>query len=183
MDMFRVRSSKPLSACSQRGAALITALLLLVVMTILALTVMQTSRVQERMAGNTRDLNVAFEAAEAAARNGEALIRNQVAAPADCSSSPCNFWKKGDVPDLASQLPAWWSNNATAFADASGKAMSTVMENPRYVIEHMAFVRTDGGVETSVQPVGRDFYEITGRSSGMSGLANTVVQTTFARKF
>ena len=177
-------ASKPLSACSQRGAALVTALLLLVVMTILALSVMQMSRVQERMVGNTRDLNVAFEAAEAAARNGEAMVRAQATAPVDCSLKPtCISWLKGSVPDLASQSATWWTTNATAFADPAGNAMSAVKDNPRYVIEHLGFVRTDGGVETSVLPVGRDFYEVTGRSSGASGLANTVVQTTFARKF
>lgn len=160
-----------------------TALLLLVVMTILALSVMQMSRVQERMVGNTRDLNVAFEAAEAAVRNGEALVHQQVTAPVDCSSAPCKFWVKGSLPDIANQSADWWTSNATAFADPAGKAMSAVKNNPSYVIEHLGFVRTDGGVETSVEPAGRDFYEVTGRSTGASGLANTVVQTTFARKF
>ena len=61
----------------QRGAALITALLLLVVLTILGISVMQMSRVQEKMAGNTRDINVGFETAEGALRNAEALIRVQ----------------------------------------------------------------------------------------------------------
>jgi len=183
--MFRVRSAKPLSACPQRGAALITALLLLVVMTILALSVMQMSRVEERMVGNTRDLNVAFEAAEAAARNGEAVVRQQVTA-IDCSpSATCKSWIQGSPPDLANQTATWWSSNATPFADPAGNAMSGVKAsaNPTYVVEHLGFVRTDGGVETGVEPVGRDFYEVTGHSSGVSGLANSVVQTTFARKF
>jgi type IV pilus assembly protein PilX len=175
MDMFRVRSAKPLPARSQRGAALITALLLLVVMTILALSVMQMSRVEERMAGNTRDLNVAFEAAEAAARNGEAAVRQQATA-IDCSpSATCKSWIQGSPPDLANQTAIWWSSNATPFADPAGNAMSGVKAsaNPTY----------DGGVETGVEPVGRDFYEVTGHSTGVSGLANSVVQTTFARKF
>jgi type IV pilus assembly protein PilX len=183
MDMFRVRSSKPLAAFSQRGAALITALLLLVVMTILALSVMQMSRVQERMVGNTRDINVAFEAAEAAVRNGEAQVHLQTSA-IDCSpSSSCKSWVQGSAPDLANQSAAWWKANATAFADPGGQGMGTVKVNPQYVIEHMGFVRTDGGVESSVEPVGRDFYEVTGHSTGVSDLANSVVQTTFARKF
>jgi type IV pilus assembly protein PilX len=183
MDMFPTRLTTPFSACSQRGAALITALLLLVVLTILALSVMQMSRVQEKMVGNTRDLNVAFEAAEAAVRNGEALVRKQTSA-VDCSASAsCKSWIKGSAPDLANQSPDWWASTATAFADPTGKAMGAVKDNPRYVIEHLAFVRTDGGVESSVEPVGRDFYEVTARSTGASGLANTVVQTTFARKF
>jgi type IV pilus assembly protein PilX len=183
MDMFRVRSAKPLSARSQQGAALITALLLLVVMTILALSVMQMSRVEERMAGNTRDLNVAFEAAEAAARNGEVAVRQQATA-IDCSpSATCKSWIQGSPPDLANQTADWWSSNAIPFADPALHPMSGVKNNPTYVVEHLGFVRTDGGVETGVLPAGRDFYEVTGHSTGVSGLANSVVQTTFARKF
>jgi type IV pilus assembly protein PilX len=176
--------SKSFSARSQRGAALVTALLLLVVMTILALSVMQMSRVQERMVGNTRDLNAAFEAAEAAVRNGEAMIHKQATPPGDCSSAPsCISWIQGSVPDLASQSADWWTNNATPFADPAGNPMSAVKLNPTYVIEHVGFVLTGDGGSGYDPPVGRDFYQVTGRSTGASGLANTVVQTTFARKF
>jgi type IV pilus assembly protein PilX len=181
--MYRVNSWKANSR-AQRGAALVIALLLLVVMTILAVTVMQMSRVQERMVGNTRDVNVAFEAAEAAVRAGEAAINQQGAAPIGCSAAPCQFWVKGSLTDVANQSADWWRNNATAFTDATGRPMTGgLAENPQYVIEQRGFVRTDGGLQTGVPPAGRDFYEVTGRSTGATGLANTVVQTTFARKF
>ena len=167
----------------QGGAALITALLLLVVMTILAVTVMQMSRVQERMVGATRDITVGFEAAEAAVRNAETAIDQQAVLPGLCNASPCQFWVDGSIVDVANQDKNWWSNNATNFADKSGQALTGVNENPRYVIEHQAFVRTDGGIKAGVEPVGRDFFQVTGRSTGASGVANVVVQTTFAKKF
>jgi type IV pilus assembly protein PilX len=182
--MYRLSSLKPSSPRAQQGAALITALLLLVVMTILAVTVMQMSRVQERMAGNTRDSNVALEAAEAAVRAGEATIGQEAFAPVDCSGPGCLSWAVGSIVDVANQPKSWWDTNGTAFADAANRPMTTgVAVNPQYVIEHRGFVRTDGGLQTGVPPVGRDFYEITGRSTGASGLANTAIQTTFARKF
>jgi type IV pilus assembly protein PilX len=183
MDMHRIDGSKSTPMSAQRGAALITALLLLVVMTILAVTVMQMSRVQERMAGNTRDLNVAFEAAEAAVRNAETLIGVQTTAPAGCDAAPCKFWAMKSVVDVASQSKDWWNTNGTGFADPSGRPMANVAKNPQFVIEQLGFVRSDGGVTTGVMPVGRDFYQITGRSTGASGLANSVVQTTYARKY
>jgi type IV pilus assembly protein PilX len=53
----------------QHGAVLIVALLFLVILTILGLTAMSGTTMEERMSGNTRDLNVAFQAAEAALRD------------------------------------------------------------------------------------------------------------------
>jgi type IV pilus assembly protein PilX len=55
----------------QRGAILIIALMFLVVLTMLALTTMSGITLEERMAGQCRDLNVAFQAAEAGLRDAE----------------------------------------------------------------------------------------------------------------
>jgi type IV pilus assembly protein PilX len=55
----------------QRGAILIIALMFLVVLTMLALTTMSGITLEERMAGQYRDLNVAFQAAEAGLRDAE----------------------------------------------------------------------------------------------------------------
>jgi len=55
----------------QSGAALIVGLIFLVILTLLGLTAMQTGIMEERMAGNSRDRNLAFQAAEAAMRDAE----------------------------------------------------------------------------------------------------------------
>jgi type IV pilus assembly protein PilX len=55
----------------QRGAILIISLMFLVVLTMLALTTMSGITLEERMAGQYRDLNVAFQAAESAIRDAE----------------------------------------------------------------------------------------------------------------
>jgi type IV pilus assembly protein PilX len=165
----------------QRGAALITALLLLVVLTILGMSVMQMSRVQEKMAGNTRDINVSFESAEGALRNAEALIAKQSSRPVACPDTSCPFRALSSVPDVSNQSKDWWSSNGQAFADAGGNPMSGVSDNPRYVIEEIAQVAPIPD-PTNPQP-GRTFYQVTARSTGASGLANTIVQSTYARKY
>jgi len=55
----------------QGGAALMFSLIFLLLLTIIGLTAMQSSTLQERMAGNTRDTNLAFQAAELGLRAGE----------------------------------------------------------------------------------------------------------------
>ena len=48
----------------QRGAALIMALVILLILTILGVTAMSTSSLEQKMAGNIQDLTRAFQAAE-----------------------------------------------------------------------------------------------------------------------
>lgn len=58
----------------QRGAILVVGLIVLLLMTLLGLSIMGGNAVEEKMAGNERDRQIAFQAAEAALREGERLI-------------------------------------------------------------------------------------------------------------
>lgn len=58
----------------QRGATLIIALIMLLLLTIIGLSSMRGTSLQESMAGNMRDGNLAFQAAEAALRQGEGVM-------------------------------------------------------------------------------------------------------------
>lgn len=55
----------------QRGVVLIVSLILLMILTLIGVTAMQTSTLEERMTGNALDRALAFQAAEAALRAGE----------------------------------------------------------------------------------------------------------------
>lgn len=59
---------------NQRGVVLIASLLILLLLTLLGLTAMQTTTLEEKMAGNTSDRTLAFQAAEAALRDAEIEI-------------------------------------------------------------------------------------------------------------
>lgn len=66
------RVNHPIHSRRQQGAALVVGLIILVVLTLIGVQAMRTNIVQERMAGNMRERNIAFQAAEAALRVGEA---------------------------------------------------------------------------------------------------------------
>jgi len=55
----------------QRGAVLVITLMFLLVITVLAITSVQVSTREERMAGNLKDWNIAMQAAESALRDAE----------------------------------------------------------------------------------------------------------------
>jgi type IV pilus assembly protein PilX len=69
----------------QHGGALITGLIMLVAMTMLGITALQSASLEERMSGNSRDRNIALQAAEAALRDAE---RDIMALRADGTSCP-----------------------------------------------------------------------------------------------
>ena len=58
-------------ASTQRGAVLIVALVMLLLLTIIGLTGMRGTALQENMASNLRESNISLQAAEAALRAGE----------------------------------------------------------------------------------------------------------------
>ena len=167
----------------QRGAILVTSMLLLLVLTIIGVTVMQMSRMQERMAGNSRDINLAFQAAEGALRGAEAFVEALNDPPVNCSTSPCEIWAEGSIEGTtANQNAEWWETNGQTFGL---EPIDGVRETPGAVIEQLAFVSTDGGglVRGHDVPDGRDFFQVTARSTGGSGEAEIVLQSTYATKF
>jgi len=58
----------------ESGAVLIVALIMLLLISIVGVSSMQSTSMEERMAGNLYDRHTAFQAAEAALRQGEALF-------------------------------------------------------------------------------------------------------------
>lgn len=58
----------------QSGIVLIVSLFILVLLTIIGVSGMKVTSLEEKMAGNDRDQSVAFQAAEAALRMGEAQV-------------------------------------------------------------------------------------------------------------
>lgn len=89
----------PASLACERGFTLVFAMLFLLIITVLGLSTMGTATMEERMARYSRDQNVAFQAAEAALRDGEkeilmggvwtkrgALLSGATGFTADCGS-------------------------------------------------------------------------------------------------
>jgi len=58
----------------QQGAVLIVSMIILLLLTILGVTSMRNTSLEERMAGNARDRHIAFEAAEAALVDAEEFL-------------------------------------------------------------------------------------------------------------
>jgi type IV pilus assembly protein PilX len=60
---------------SQTGVVLVVSLIILLLLTIIGLSAMQTTALEERMAGNLRDKDLAFQVAESALRAAELSVQ------------------------------------------------------------------------------------------------------------
>lgn len=194
----------------QRGAALIVGLIMLLLLTLIGVAGMRDTLLQEKMAGNMRDREIALQAAESALRAGEAQLA-QLTEPVFTNTNglydhntPAGLAamqrKKSGVP-VTEQV--FWQQ-ATSWTAAKSItypfALDDVNNPPRYVIEKLtAAMSTDkstytGGTDpnfvkdiTAGEPVPElgiipyPDYRVTARGEGPTGDAIVILQATFRR--
>lgn len=176
---------------SQRGAALIVSMLVLVVLTLLSISAMNSAAMQERMSGHLRDSQLAFESADAALRDTEQWLDAQtvIASPCDGVAAGCDLFTPNAMhaldgvdgrPWWAEGNDDWWQQHGHDFI-ASGQDLGGNAADPRTVIEELE--RVPDSLVVGVAPQGsRVYYRVTARGVGGSPWAQTVVQSTFVKQ-
>jgi type IV pilus assembly protein PilX len=183
MNMI-MRSRRP-DRASQNGAVLVVSMLLLLVLTILAIGASQTTRLQERMAGNTRDVDLAFQASEAGLRAAEDFLSNPATSLAPCSnpaSATCYVLQQGHFAntDLTRQTDTWWRTNGKPYGAPTTQEVQGVVEEPRFVVEEFQTVPFSLTVGHGAPPV-KVFYKSTAWAHGGTETSQAVVESVFSR--
>lgn len=169
-------------ATRQRGAAMVVALIMLLVLTLLATASARMTILEERMTGNTQDRGVAFQAAEAALRAGEDLA--QLPVLPDFAVNANGLYQPAEPDETPLWLAVNWTNPAAislynGLADAPG-ALSRATAS--FLVEELPWVATPGeslAADTSVDE--GTFFRVTARGLGVSGIATVTLQSTFKR--
>lgn len=168
---------RPTANPKERGAALITALMILLVMTLLGITAVTTSSLQERMAGNMRDQYMAQQAGDSIIRDGENWIFKLLIRPTPaCSPSPTERVWDYSCLDVAAQSDTWWATNGYT----SNVSNTYVSQNPRYVNEHLQ--RVSEGSLADNKKVFRHYYRTNGWSVGASDYARGLFRSVYSRR-
>lgn len=171
----------------ERGTALIFALVMLLLLTLLGITAVTTSSLQEKMAGNMRDQYTAQQAGDSILREGEALVYDQTSKPMPtCPPSTAvtqRVWDSGItsvgnplcLTNVAAATDSWWSSNGFTSAVTNGNTS----QQPRYVVEWIQRVE---------EPLGQNpkkfryYYRTTGWSVGFTDSARALLQSVFSKK-
>lgn len=146
------------SNLGQRGISLVIVMIFLVILSVLGVTAMQSSTLGSRIARNEADRTLAFQAAEAALRDGELDIKNLKTDNSACvaASAGCRVLSisRGDGFDTVCSLglcdsrafttPVWedatkWTTAGASVAYGTytaATALPVVGQQPRYILEY-----------------------------------------------
>lgn len=162
----------------QAGAVLITGLIFLVMLTLIAIAAMQSTTLEERMAGNARSRDLAFQGAEAAVRAAEVVLSG-------ASLPAFNGSKAGYYAQLANGASADYWKNTHDWAGQSVAYVGTLtgVKEARFVVEALPASWGSGGDDSLVaKPLsGGEIFRITARGIGADGTSTVILQTTFRR--
>lgn len=173
-----MNTSTPYPTHPERGAALITGLIFMVVLTLLAMAAMRTTLLEERMAGNARDVDLAFQAAEAALRAGEQVL-NGASLPVFAASGA--YLSAAGINARGTDTYWMQTHNWTTDSTAVTTVPAGVYSAPQYVIEQMPAIPGQGGSLKAGPLVESGIFRVTVR--GIGGTPNTRVflQETYQR--
>lgn len=176
-----MKTTLRLNSKKQEGTVLIVSLVLLLVLTILGISGMQTSGLQERMAGNMHDASLAFQAAEAALREGERFVGS--ATLPEFNDSNGLYVYAPTESDKNSSIPVWRRGN-WSWDDAREYqgTLQNLSAAPRYVIEELPRVLRPGASAAADEPLpDQAVYRITARARGGSDASEVILQSTYMR--
>lgn len=162
------------NASSQRGVALITGLIFMVVLTLLVVAAMRTTILEEKMAGNTRDINLAFQASEAALRAGEQVLNGATLPAFSATGSYLSIGSRDDAYWLSTHN---WATDSVVYASVPNGTAAA----PSFVVEELPAVPVPGFSKKAGALTETGYFRVVAR--GVGGNSNTFVfvQSTYRR--
>jgi len=158
---------------------LIVSLMMLVVMTILAISAVTTTTMQEKMAGNIRNIHLSFQSAEAVLRAGETVANTMVQGVAYDGTN--GLYSASNYGDANFPIWEWEGAPAINWQDIT-TAVPLVVTQPQYIVEDYGLVTRDDNCEFDVTALATCFisiYRVTARGWGLNENAKTVLQSTY----
>ncbi|MBV1930328.1 MAG: hypothetical protein KUG71_01325 [Porticoccaceae bacterium] len=178
--MINNRSTSSLQG-KQAGAVLLLSLILLLALTAIGISTMQGTVFEEKMAGNTRDWNFAYQAGENALRDGELWLDKRASQPEANSSGSNGVWGLKDIGTgswWTTQSGSWWGSNAVTLS-----GIANLEAQPRRIIEEDVFLKDSLGIGQQQTITGLNFYRVTARATGGTDRSVVKLQSMYARRF
>lgn len=179
--------------CSrQQGAVLLVGLMVLVVMALLGVAYAQVSVIQERLAGNFKDLSIAFQSSESASRWGMSWLQS-LGGEVLSRPFPCNaicdettpVREVGFYPNHPHPKNTFWQTAGVYGIRPLdgvdlGYSVAMVYEQPKYVMEQQFFMRDDLAGDPQKGVV---FYRVTAKGIGQRPNSDAIVSAVIAKRF
>lgn len=167
----------------QRGSALVVSLIVLLILTIIGITSVGTSTLEEKMAGNSRDQNLAFQSAEVALRDAEQFLTG-IASTAGFTGN--GLYATGTAPDVLAST-TWTTNGTASIAVSNANSVATATTQPRYIIEYIGAStptsnkELNGGYGDSSGQGTVSYFRITARGTGGTDNSAVLIQEEYGK--
>ena len=158
----------------ESGAVLAISLIILLLLTLIGVTGTQVTGLEEKMAGNMVDRNLAFQAAESALRAGENFL-TQASLPEFTATGTSGLYSITATPP--DQDDDWSNFNTVTYSVSLGH----VKASPEYVIQRLPNVGGSGDSLEAGKYSESEMYRITARGIGGTSTAVAVVQSSYKR--
>ncbi len=172
----------------QKGIVLIMVLSLLLALTILGVSSMSTSTLETRMANNFQDRNNAFQAAEAALREGERLVETSSYDGTEFSNNCNNGLCQCTAADCAytgNSALTYWEQDTVWNTSTKHMTYQTVdldLSLPaKYIIEHMGNVCPDSNPSCTTSNTDPRMFRVTAVGYGSTANAKVMLQSTYKK--
>lgn len=169
----------------QKGMALVISMIMLLLLTILGLSSMRTTLMDEKMAGNTRDTELAFQASESGLREAELWLALQTTEPEASGSGANRVWTLNAMDPDTGNVKNWWQERNQAWWVSNGvsTAVPSVNTPPYTIIEYKQFIPDTLLVGDGSDKSGMTYYQVTSRGTGGSDQARILLQSTTTRRY
>ncbi len=172
--------------------SLFPALMFLLVLSVIGVAALNSTLMQEKMVSNTKDTNLAFQAAEAGLRDAEADVIKNVTGGTVFSAScvhglctPPSTWPSPSSLDISKAID--WSNSGLTRSYGvytSSSALPDVAAQPQYVIEKLSSLPVGPGGSAGIGLPGLPLnggaaYRLTVLATGVRAETRVILQSTF----
>lgn len=182
---------------NQRGATLIVSLIILLLITILGVSTIRTATLEERMASNARNKDIALQAAETAINAAEAVIAAQTningytsACASGLCSAPTSSTHRWEDATLCSNQGIWACYSSAELSNTMFTETDTAFSKaPRYFIELLSSYEPAGNNKnlynygSEIQNTEVTVFRITAIGYGGTEDTRVVLQSTYAKTF
>jgi type IV pilus assembly protein PilX len=178
------RTSTSHSHREQKGSVLILCLGLLLILTLIGKSVMETSIIEEKMSINMKDSSCAFEAAEDTLRTAELGFEGIWDRPETSedgstevwldSALAREFWDNTSIYDAA-----WWVDFGVAVEEGRRACDGS------YVLEELVSRKVDSYVQQGYNSIssGYDFHRATARGVSTKGNREVILEATLGKRW
>lgn len=181
-------ASRPRKVVQQSGAILIFCLIMLLLLTLIGAAGIQSTTLEEKMASNLRDENIAFQTAETTLRVAESIVATTTPVFSALStvngsnglyttigatpSDPAGFWKTVN-----------WGGSLVATPTVFSSSSLYIIEQLPSTTETATGTSSGGSLEGGTPPgsISISWYRITARGTGTTANAVVMLQSIYKR--